>query len=168
MTEFLTLVERFHDADRPGVATETVREYAAAVRDEMAGGEDVPFEPESLVTVVTDRADDAETWTGADCYWVGDGRVSAFPASWHDDLAGETDVTAYVERLRDPGSGDDARTPMGGAGEGVPDELLLDALGILGGVEREAAKARIEELLQSDVLAAGADQHPNRHIRLAE
>ncbi|WP_435335409.1 hypothetical protein [Haloarchaeobius sp. TZWWS8] len=166
--ELLLLVERHHHADGPGVTRETLRAYAAAVRDEMAGGDDVPFAPDEFMELIEERLTTDDDWTGDDFYRVGDGRVSVFPASWHDRLAGERDVRTYVEVLTSAGGSDATRPSMGGTGEGVPRNLLVDAMSVLGGVEPSATTDRIEELREEGVLAEHADQHHNPHVRLVD
>ncbi|WP_435360907.1 hypothetical protein [Haloarchaeobius sp. DFWS5] len=166
--ELVTMVERRHDTERPGITRETLHAYVTAVRDEMAGGPDVPFDPNEFEELVEERLNSDESWVGDGYYRVGDGRVSVFPKQWHERLGGETDVRLYVEVLTAGRGDDDARTSMGGAGRGVPQDFLLDAMAVIGGVDPDEAQARIERLRAEGVLAEDADQHPNPHVRLAE
>lgn len=149
--EFVVLVERGHDDDRPGVAPETLSAYAAA----MDEGQRDRFEEGDLLDAVAAEAADADDWQGdKTVYRVGDDRVSAYPRDWHDRLDGETDLRAFVDVM------EDAQFSEGGQGPGVPEAHLLDAAAALGGLDREEAQADLQRLRNEGELVEGADQHP--------
>jgi hypothetical protein len=159
--EFLSLVERHHPTDEPGVDWAVVEAYAAAL-DERGVSQ---LDGDVVLERIESKRTNSETWVNGEViYDLGDGRVSTYPAAWHDRLGGSTDVVGFVEFLTDA----EASIGQGGAGEGVPEEFLLDAVAVVGGLDREDAKARLEELRRSGPLAEDADQHPNARVRLEE
>ncbi|WP_135822865.1 hypothetical protein [Halostella litorea] len=159
--EFLSLIERHHPTDGPGVDRSVVEAYAATL-DERGVSQ---LDGDVILERVESKRTDSGTWVDDDAiYDIGDGRVSTFPAAWHDRLGGSTDVVAFVEFLTDR----EASIGQGGAGAGVPEELLLDVVAVVGGLDREDAKAKLEELRRSGPLAEDADQHPNARVRLEE
>jgi len=157
--EFLSLIERHHPTDGPGVDRAVVEAYAAAL-DERGMGQ---LDGDVVLERIDSKRTDSETWVddGA-IYDIGNGRVSKYPAEWHDRFGGSTDLVAFVEFLVDA----EASIGQGGAGGGVPEEFLLDTAAVVGGLDREDAKARLEELRRSGPLAEDADQHPNPRVRL--
>jgi hypothetical protein len=96
-------------------------------------------------------------------YDVGDG-FSAFPARWHDELRGEEDVLRYVDVIDDDLSGGEKETATGATGDGVPQDLLLDAVSALGPFSRDGAKSEIERLREEGYVEELADQHPQARI----
>ena len=158
--DLVRLVEQYHDHDGSGVSRETLDAYARRLGDERDD-----FEADGFLGAVDDRLTDGGYTTDA-FYRVGDDRISAYPAQWHDDLGGETDLKEYVRYLsdRDPESG----AELGGAGRGVPEHELLDIVGVLGGTDPDAAKAQLESLRDDGELVEDADQHPNARVRFPD
>ncbi len=165
--ELLLLIERYHHPEGPGVDEELLRAYDA----EAAGDDIVPFKEGQLVEAVDRRLADEEEWVDEETYYpVGDDRISAFPASWHDTLGDTTDLRAYVDVIGDALVGDDtdADSRRGGVGTGVPEGLLLEAAAAIGGLDEETAKSRLEERRDEGSLVEDADQHPNARVHLSE
>lgn len=157
--EFLSLVERHHPTDGPGVGWDVVETYAATLDEEGVS----ELDGSVILERIESKRTNSETWVNDEViYDLGDGRVSRFPAAWHDRLGESEDLVAFVEFLTDA----EASIGQGGAGRGVPEELLLDTASIVGGFDREEAKARLEGLRRDGPLAEDADQHPNARVRL--
>ncbi|MFC5970823.1 hypothetical protein ACFPYI_05705 [Halomarina salina] len=153
-TEFLTLVERGHPTDGPGVERETFDAYT-----ERLGEESPAVDGESFQTSLDDRVSDSEEWVDDETvYRLGDGRVSLYPASWHEQLGGVSDPKAYLETFSETGAFE----------RGVPESTLLEAMAAVGGVDRETAKGNLEALRERDEIVEDADQHPEANVYLAE
>lgn len=156
--EFLSLIERHHPTDEQGVDWTVVEAYAAAL-DERGMS---PLDGDVVLERIEAKRTDSESWVDDDAvYDIAGDRVSKYPTEWHDRLGGSTDLVAFVEFLADA----EASIGQGGAGGGVPEEFLLDTAAVVGGLDREDAKARLEELRRSGPLVEDADQHPNPRVR---
>lgn len=162
--ELLLIIERDHPG--AGVDEETIAAY-----DEAIAADDIlPFAEGQLRSAVDDRSTDGG-WQDAETYYaVGDGRVSLFPARWHDRLADSTDLREYVAIIEEASAEEDTAPdlPTGGIGTGVPESLLLDVMIAVDGIEREAAKERLESDRRDGKLVQDADQHPDARIYLPE
>ena len=158
--EFLSLIERYHPTDGPGADRSVVRAYAEAL-DERGMSQ---LESDEIEAELDRKTVGSETWAGDGVYEVGGERLSNYPAAWHDRLGGSTDIVEFVEALTD------VDPPLGqtGAGGGVPEDTLIDVVAVVGGLDREEAKARLEELRRDGPLAEDADQHPQAGVRLEE
>lgn len=157
--ELVLLTERHEPADgeRPGVDRVTVTDHAAAL-DERGSHVDIDEFEARLEEAVTDT----DTWADDHAvYALGDGRLSAYPAAWHDALGGETDLVAFVRFLVEESSFDgvDAR-----AGDGVPEQDLLNVAAAVGDRTREEAKTELERLRDEGRLVEDADQHPDAGV----
>lgn len=167
--DLIDLVARYDDDGEDGVRVDRLVAYA-----ERLAAEGHPVDPESIRPAVEERLVDETEWVGDDpLYPTGDGRVSLFPQSWYDELAGERDVRWYVEVLTAAIADSDADPTRGGAGDpaagdGVPETLLLDVASVVGGLDRDAVRGTVEQLRVDGVLAEDADQHPDANVRLAE
>lgn len=156
--DLVRIVETYHPSDRPGVARETLDAYLDALDYDVG---EVQAELDAQVT-------DAREWAETDAiYDVGAGRLSIFPASWHEQLGGTTDLTEYVELIQD-----DIDESYGETGEavseaGVPEQLLFRAMAAIAGVDREDAREQLSTLRRQGVLEETTDQHPAGTVRLA-
>lgn len=165
--ELLVLIERHHLTDGPGVERETISAYD----DEIAQDEAIPFSEGQFEREIEEDLVDSETWVDAETYYaLGNGRVSAFPAKWHDDLEGADDLRVYVDTIENAMAGDtaNANASRGGRGVGVPERLLLNAAAAIGGIDRETAKDRLERHRNEGQLVQDADQHPDARVYLSE
>lgn len=165
--ELVALIERYHRTEGPGVDRDLVEAYDTAVADE----EIAPFAEGELQETLDRHLGDSDTWVDAETYYpVGDGRVSVFPAEWHDALGDSTDLRAYVDVIEEAMADEDTGTesPYGGLGTGVPEGLLLDAVAAIGGLDRETAKDRLERRRNDGELVQDADQHPDARVYLSE
>lgn len=173
--EFVALIERHHLHEQ-GVSREMLEAY-----DEAIGNDDViPFEVGEVTSAVENRSLDEETWVDDEAlYTIGNDRVSVFPARWHEKLGDTTDLRAYVSVIEDAIEGDadpDSEEPQGGMGSsvggglgsGVPEQVLLDAVAIISGTDRETVKDQLEERRTNGELVQDADQHPEARVYLSE
>lgn len=166
LEEVVMLVERAHSD--PGVARERLDAYGDALT-ERAGYRFEHFEGESFGAALDERVADAETWAGRTAlYELGDGRVSRYPPNWHENVGGVADPREWVRFLRATDSDFLDGLGAAGAGDGVAEDELLDAIATVGRVPRSDAKARLEELREAGEVVEDADQHPDAGVRLAE
>lgn len=163
--EVLMLIERKHTHEEPGIARDTIDAYAQVF------GEDVAFEfdGDEFRTAIDDRVTDTETWASNDVFYdVADDRVSVYPQHWHDALGGSDDIPAYLRFLQNEVSGVEDDFTSGASGSGVPEDVLLDIVSVVGRTDRETVKARIQTLREEGVLAEDADQHPEARVQLRD
>ncbi|WP_415379618.1 hypothetical protein [Halosimplex sp. TS25] len=164
--DLVELIERYHR--EAGVEWATVEAYAA----ELEARDDYAFDAEDFLAHVDANTTDADWWEGGVYYEIGDSvddrRISLFPAAWHERLGGSTDVREYVEFMldEDPDYLDDLS--LGGPGGGVPEKAVVEALMLLGRVDRPDANTAINEARERDDIAEDADQSPDAHIYLPE
>ncbi|WP_459193539.1 hypothetical protein [Halosimplex sp. J119] len=160
------LIERYDQG--AGVEPETIEVYA----DELEARDDYAFDGRDFLAHVDENTTDAEWWEGGVYYEIGedvdDHRISLFPAAWHEHLGGSTDVTEYVEFIldEDPDYLDDLS--LGGPGGGVPEKAVVEALMLIGQVDRPDANTRINEARERGDVVEDADQSPEAHVYLAE
>ncbi len=155
--DLLRLIERFDTG--PGVPDDRLDSYLR----ELGAGK---FNESALRDGLDTRLVDADEWQTETAVYRLDGGVSAFPPRWHDDLTGETDLTRYVATMTTAVEGGSEGYAHGGHGDGVPEKLLLDTAVIFGGYNYKRAMDEVDHLRDEDLLAAGADQHPNARVRL--
>lgn len=165
--ELVRMIERFHRPEGPGITHETVQAYDEAVAAEAV----LPFAEGQLASSIEENLSDGERWHDADAYYaLSDDRVSIFPKAWHERLADTDDVREYVAVIGDDTASDatESNAPRGGIGTGVPEQLLLNAIIVIDGVEREVAKERLESDRRDGGLVQDADQHPDAQVYLSE
>ncbi|WP_313692787.1 hypothetical protein [Halorarum halobium] len=163
--EVVSLLERTHRGDRPGVSRETVTAYADALEEDP----EQRFDRETFHEELEASLTDSDTWEDPDSlYRIGDGHLSCYPPVWHGRLGGTTDVRAYVEFLQEEAPEFDDGFERGGAGEGIPQQPLLDVVATVGRVDRGVVKAELKELRQRGELVEDADQHPNAGVMLRD
>lgn len=165
--ELVRMIERFHRPEGPGITRETLEAYDRAV----AADDALPFVEGQLTSTVEDDLSEGEQWHDADAYYaLGDGRVSLFPRAWHERLADSTDLREYVAVIEDDTASEatEPDVPQGGVGTGVPEQLLLDAIVVIDGVERGEAKERLERDRRDGKLVQDADQHPDARVSLPD
>lgn len=162
---FLETVERLHPHDRPGVDRETLDAYIEELEQSHSSGYDADTLRERLEGEITD----SETWEGEKkLYRQGDDRFSVYPQTWHERLGGSDDIPRYVAFLQEEVPDFKHDIGRGGAGQGIPEQPLLEVVSVVGRIDYEEAKARLEELREEGVLAEDADQHPDAGVVLAE
>lgn len=162
--DLVALVERHHD-DRPGVSRETLAAYA----ERLASRRDVGFDPDAFLAEVDDRTTDAGTWTeGTLLYPVAADRISRFPARWHENLGGSTDVASYLRFFEDEATAFASAVGRRDQEGAVPEPQLLDVVSTVGRVGREDAKEAIEAARDRGDVVEDADQHPGASIYLRE
>lgn len=161
-SQLVTYVERYDRAVDGGVPRYRLREYVGRLHDENP----TLFDADDFETLLDEALTDADAWAGQDALYEVEGGISAFPPRWHDRLAGEDDLTAYVDVIQADLSASDEFTGAGAAGEGVPRELLFDAAAVLGPFDRDSAAAELERLQEHGDLVEQADQHPQARVSL--
>lgn len=162
--DLVSLIERYH-RERPGVPRETVASYARALADRR----DYSFDADGFLETVESSLTDAESWEGTDRFYrLGDGRISLYPARWHEELGGSTDPVAYLRFLRSAAPEFASAHQDGGVSPGVPERVLVDLLQVIGRADRETAAAAVQEGLDDGALGEAADQHPNAGVYLAD
>jgi hypothetical protein len=164
--DFVRLVEQYHPHDRPGIAWDTLEAYTEALEGTDFGH---THEMDGFLDAVDEHLVDGDSkYTTDVLYRLDDDRVSVYPAHWHDELGGATDLREYVRFLAAIDPDGESGADLGGSGRGVPEQVLLDAAGIIGRTDPETVKSRLEDLRQQGDLVERADQHPNARIRLPE
>jgi hypothetical protein len=158
--ELLTFVEEYDDEVERGVSLERAQAYAEALADRGVPG----FDADEVDVLIESERTDAGTWVDADAIYEVDDGFSAFPARWHDALQGEDDVLAYVDVIYDDLVGGEKDTATGSTGEGVPQDLLLDAVSALGPYSRDGARSEVERLREEGLVEEPADQHPQARV----
>lgn len=163
--DLLLYIERYHDDGRPGVNDELVDSYVALL-DERGF---FPRGPEGMLEQIDDNRTGSETWRGEDAFYtVGEGRISTYPLRWHEELGPDDDIRAFVAVLHEGIEAADEGTDSGGAGTGVPQQLLVDAATVIGDYERQNALGELKEWRDRDELVTDADQHPDGRVQLTE
>lgn len=158
--ELLTFIEEYDDQVDRGVSLDRLEAYADALDERGVQSVDA----EEMDELVEADRTDAESWAGPDAiYEVGDG-FSAFPARWHDELGGEEDVLAFVDVINDDLDSGEKDTATGSTGDGVPQDLLLDAVSALSSLSRDGARSEIQRLREEGRVEERADQHPQARI----
>ncbi|QLG28627.1 hypothetical protein HUG10_14205 [Halorarum halophilum] len=163
--DVVSIIERNHLDDRPGVSRETLEAYA----DALEADPDQQFDMETFHEELDSRLTDSDTWVDDDrLYRVGDDRISSYPATWHDRLGGKTDVRTYVVFLQDEAPEFKEDVGRGGAGPGIPQDQLLDVVSVVGRIERQEARAVLQDLHDRGELVEDADQHPDAGVMLGD
>ncbi|ADJ15982.1 hypothetical protein [Halalkalicoccus jeotgali] len=166
-SELLRIIEHHHRSDGRGLDRETLAAYDRAVAED----DSLPFKEGQLRSSIEDTLSTGEGWHDAEAYYrVGDDRVSLFPQRWHDRLGDSDDVREYVAVIEDDTASTDTEpdAPKGGIGTGVPEPLLLDAISVIDGADRDTAKDRLERHRRDGGLVQDADQHPEARVYLTE
>jgi hypothetical protein len=161
--ELIALVERRDTHENPGVPRETLDAYAEA----LAERPNFDVDTEEFSTAIDERLTDAEEWSGTDALYDLDGRISAYPPAWHEELGGSTDIEAYLALIEAAGT-EGTESPDTGTSEGVSEEWLLDTVATIGRVERDEAKEALEAARSDGRIDEGPDQHPDAGVQLAE
>ena len=160
--EFVALAERHAGGtDRgaePGVPEEWLLEHVETLADESH------VEAESFRTDLAAVTTDSAAWDDDRAvYEVGEDRLSAYPPAWHEALGGTTSLPEVVRYLLDES---DYRPVDAGAGDGVPEDDLLDVAAAVAGFTRDGAKAALEDCRADGRLVEDVDQHPEANVYL--
>jgi hypothetical protein len=161
--ELFDILERYHD-DRPGISEAALEAYTEALMER----EDISLDGETFLDIVDDRRTPSDSWVADDerLYELDDGRLSQYPATWHDRLGGERDPAEYIRFF-----GEEAPrflTVASGDHHGIKEDRLLDVISVVGGMSHESAKAAVESGRDDGRLVEDADQHPKAGVYLAE
>lgn len=159
--EFVSLVERHHPHDRPGISRDVLDAYI----EELAGASGTISAPQ-ITRWIDERLTDQSTWVDSALYEVHPDRISVFPASWHDRLDGEDDLREYVQFVLGDDSGFREATSQHHPGAGVPRPLLVEAAVVLGGVHRADVLDQLSTRRQAGELDVYPFQNPEAEVRL--
>ena len=155
--KLVKVIEKHHDTG-PGVPRSLVEAYIEELDESGAvDGEEMRRELDDHLGYDREDADKAAV------YDVGDGRVSGYPAVWHEELDPDASLAEYVyvmTRTEDP--------PKSAASPGVSKDDLLEAAAVLSDRDREDARQELRDLRSEGVLVADADQHPRAGVTLAD
>ncbi|WP_135364905.1 hypothetical protein [Halosimplex halophilum] len=164
--DLVELIERHHDG--AGVERGTIEAYA----EELAARDDYAFDRQAFLADVDEHTTDADRWEGGGYYEIGDAvddhRISLFPELWHEELGGSTDAAEYVRFIQDEEPEYLADLELGGPGEGVPKPALLQALELVGRVDRPTAREALAAAGDRGDIVQDADQNPDADIYLAD
>ena len=155
--DLLRLIERYDTG--PGVPTDTLDSYLRALGNNR-------FNEPALRDGLDRQLAETEVWQDESTVYQLNGGVSAFPPKWHDELAGQQDLTQYVATMTTAVEGGSEGYAHGGTGAGVPEKLLQETATVFGGYSYDEARRELVRLRDVDLLTAGADQHPNARIQL--
>ncbi|MFC6757117.1 MULTISPECIES: hypothetical protein [Haloarcula] len=157
------ILERYHD-DRPGVPEAAIAAYARDLNER----DDSSFDTEVFGEVVDERRTDSDGWVadGERLYELEGGRISQYPAAWHDQLGGERDPAAYLRFFEENAPSVLSNAP--GGRQGINEDQLVDVMSVVGQMSRESARAAIEAARDDDRIVEDADQHPKAGVYLAE
>ena len=99
--EVVALIERYHPHEQPGISREALEAYATALANEPQ----YRFDVGEFLDAVDEQVTDVETWAGDGMLYPVKDHLNAYPARWHAELGGLTDVREYLRFLRegDPG-----------------------------------------------------------------
>lgn len=136
--EVVKFIERYHPHDQPGIAWSVLEAYATRFDDDLGN----QFSREEFLEAIETRLVETQTWKSNDAlYKLDSKRVSLYPPCWHDHLDGSSDLISYVRFLTDEAPVfSDERTNVGGAGEGIPEQFLLDTVNLVGRIDRMTVK----------------------------
>lgn len=155
--ELCRLIERYDTG--PGVPIETLDGYFGALGNSR-------FNESALRDGLDRQLTETDVWHDESTVYQLDGGVSAFPSRWHDELAGEQDLTQYVATMTTAVEGGSEGYAHGGRGAGVPEKLLQETAAVFGAYSYDEARRELVRLRDVDLLSAGADQHPNARVQL--
>ncbi|UPW00355.1 hypothetical protein M0R88_17825 [Halorussus gelatinilyticus] len=154
--EFVQFVEAHHRDEGRGVGRDLLAAYADAVYFDVD------------LDVMDERVTDSEEWEeGERLYDLGDGRLSAYPADWHESISDSgdiRDVIAVIQREVTEAEGDQREAVT--EERGVPQPKVLRVAQTVAGIDNETARQRIKELRENDEIEEFASQHRDPTLRL--
>ena len=163
-TDVVSVIERFHAVEGSGVPRAVITAYVDEFIRRLGPGS--PFSRERFARLLDGRVADLDMWLPGTIYEVAPGRVSVFPLTWHRVLTGVHDPVRYVGVI-----GEDLAAARGrDTGEllpPVPKQLLIDAMMILGGLDRPTAGGLVTEARLGGRLAVEPFQNPEAIVWLA-
>lgn len=164
--DLVELIERHTDG--AGVEPETLEAYAK----ELEARDDYAFDARDFLDHVDEYTTDADWWEGGKFYEIGeeidDHRISLFPRAWHEELGGSTDAAEYVAFIEDEDPDYLEDLALGGPGAGVPKAAVLQALELVGRMDRPTARSHLAAAGDRGDIVQDADQSPEADIYLAD
>ncbi|WP_435335373.1 hypothetical protein [Haloarchaeobius sp. TZWWS8] len=162
--DFVRIIEEKHPREGPGVPREVLDAYAAAIVDDLGGF--APFTVEQMEWKLEAHVAADGVWEKSSLFEVGPGRISVFPVHWHARLHDETDPREYVAVMRD----DLVSSPDSPASRQrlprVPKQYLLDAMVILGGLDRREATGIVNDARKRGEVVLYPFQNPDAEVLL--
>jgi hypothetical protein len=156
LDDFVRWIETHHRESGPGVDLDLVEAYAEAVYFDVD------------LSAIDDRLTDSDEWApGHSIYEIGDGRISNYPAAWHEQLEDTDDirdVIAVIQNGVTEPEGDQRKAVT--EERGVPQPKLFRVCEAVAEIDKEAARERIKELRQNDEIEEYASQHRDPTLRL--
>ncbi|SIR20583.1 hypothetical protein SAMN05421858_1822 [Haladaptatus litoreus] len=114
---------------------------------------------------------ESDSWqSGRTVYELAEGRVSAFPPRWHEELRDTTDLHEYLRVIcadMPDSDGDGTNEDSEITENGVAEQLLLDAVVAIGGMERDDARIQLKELRDEGKIEEYPSQHANPWVQLS-
>jgi len=154
--KLVQLAEKHHDTG-PGVPRSLVEDYIDALD---ADSVDARQMRENLDAHL---AEGRESPNEGAVYDVGQGRVSGYPAVWHERLDPDSSLAEYVAVMTET-----TNSPKSAASTGVAKDDLLEAASVLSDRSRDDARSELRDLRGDGMLVSDADQHPRAGVSLAE
>jgi hypothetical protein len=167
LVEDLVLLSERFDRGTEGTAGVAVERLEAYAEELSKSGRLV--DPDGVRESIDDRAVESDSWKDPDAiYHVGDDRVSVYPPTWYEAFGGETDLVRMIEAISDDVGDTSEAFERGGAGGGVPQQILTEAAAAVGGLSRQEARGELDRLGDEGKIVETASQHPHAAVRLAD
>ncbi|SFR99201.1 hypothetical protein SAMN05216559_2169 [Halomicrobium zhouii] len=162
-TNVVEIVERYHAGGEPGVPRSLVLSYADHVLSDL--GNRAPYSLTRFSALLDDRVTDAAFWLPNALYRTGPDRISVYPLSWHQRLDGVTDPVEYATVV---GADLDRARGIADAGvaSAVPKQLLLDAMTVMGPMDRRTAGGLLRDARLSGRIRVDPVQNPDADVRV--
>lgn len=155
--ELVRYLERHHPVSGPGVPRDLIEEYA----------EEIGYDLDRLRTSLGDRLTDSRTWQPGERLYEVDGDVSIYPPAWHEQLAGTTDLSKFVEVMLES-----VKAPEGVAVDrerlGVSQDELKAAVEIIAEMDRGDVAELLKDQRVDGTVVLYAFQNPEEVVRLPE
>src|SRR6056297_782292 len=159
VTDFVRLIEQDHPHEKEGISREVLESYAEAIVDDLEAF--APFSVAQMNRLLDLHLTDSPVWLKSALYSVEQDRVSIYPKPWYDQLHGETDPREYVAVMRDEFAAARGHVSRGSDAPGVPKQQLLEAMVILGGMDRGTATGEVNEMRERGDLLLYPFQNPD-------
>lgn len=157
--ELVEILEMHHVDGERGVTRETIDEYAAAL----------DYDPEVADEALDERMSDSHEWEpGADVYRLDGDRFSIYPPRWHEELGETTDLTKHVGLIDASVTETEGGQSRSVTEAGVPQRKILRVAQVISGMERDAARGKLNDLRKKGHLESPNDQHRDSNYRLPD
>ena len=142
-----------------GVSLETVEAYADALN----------YDLDAIHRRLDDQSTDSQEWeSGGAIHRLGEDRFSVFPPRWHEELGDTTDLTRHVALIHSSVTATEGEQSEAVTEAGVPERKVVQVARGVSGMDRDAARGKLEDLRKRGDLEASTDQHPDSAIRVPD